>query len=152
MSRGVRFVTHLCVCVAFWEVFQRFRSENVSQHQIKVFFTHRSKHSDVAVRSELQQVTITRSLPFYTAVLFFCCSATHAAFPPPQAVHIMVGLLNIGLGASLATCSSPYPFWLGGMVISNFCPGHLYLKYAHLFTLYSLESHPKGLYHGGKST
>lgn len=97
----------------------------------------------MAVRSELQQVTITRSLCFYTAVLFCCCSATHTAFSPPQAVHIMVGLLNIGLGASLTIFSSPYPFWLGGMVISSFCPGHFYLKYAHLFTLYSIEIHPK---------
>lgn len=88
-------------------------------------------------------LNLTRSLRFYAAVCFCCCSATHTAFPPPQAVHIMVGLLNIGLGAALAFCSSPYPFWLGGMVISSFCPGHFYLKYAHLFTLHSTEIHPE---------
>nr|XP_046255877.1 transmembrane protein 176A-like isoform X2 [Scatophagus argus] len=30
------------------------------------------------------------------------------------AIHIMVGLFNIGLGANFVY-SSPYPFWLGGM-------------------------------------
>lgn len=29
----------------------------------------------------------------------------------------MAGFLNISLGMELVTCSSPYPFWLGGMFI-----------------------------------
>ncbi|XP_073341832.1 uncharacterized protein [Pagrus major] len=33
------------------------------------------------------------------------------------ALHITVGLLNIGLGAIIDVRSSPYPFWLGGMFI-----------------------------------
>ncbi|XP_030248760.1 transmembrane protein 176B-like [Sparus aurata] len=33
------------------------------------------------------------------------------------ALHITVGLLNIGLGAIIEVRSSPYPFWLGGMFI-----------------------------------
>lgn len=41
-------------------------------------------------------------------------------FHPPQALHIMVGLLNIGLGVCLFSRSSPYPFWLGGMVSTCF--------------------------------
>lgn len=48
--------------------------------------------------------------------MFTVHTAAHTAFPPPQALHIMVGLFNIGLGAIPVFHSSPYPFWLGGMV------------------------------------
>lgn len=47
-------------------------------------------------------------------------AAAHTAFPPLQAVHIMAGLFNIGLGAIPFPYSSPYPFWLGGMVSKLF--------------------------------
>lgn len=35
----------------------------------------------------------------------------HAVIPPPQALHIMVGLLNIGLGLILI-CSQGYAWWM----------------------------------------
>lgn len=47
------------------------------------------------------------------------CYATQVfviVISPLQALHITVGLLNIGLGAITDVWSSPYPFWLGGMV------------------------------------
>lgn len=49
----------------------------------------------------------------------------HVVFPPPQTLHIMVGLLNIGLGLILHASGGGswrqmdytyFPFWLGGMV------------------------------------
>lgn len=52
----------------------------------------------------------------------------HTAFPPPQALHIMVGLLNIGLGVCLYSRSSPYPFWLGGMVSTCFNRACVHVK------------------------
>lgn len=49
----------------------------------------------------------------------------HTVFPPSQALHIMVGLLNIGLGVILS-CSrggswyqmdeTAFPYWMGAMV------------------------------------
>ena len=39
--------------------------------------------------------------------------AVHTVFSAPQALHIMVGLLNIGLGALF---TDAFPFWLGAVV------------------------------------
>lgn len=142
LKRCVVCCTFGCLCHFLREVFQGLNermchniSESFSLHTEATLKTvlYERKHSNVA----RTLWTPTGDHHFYTA--------THTLFSPPQAVHVMVGLLNIGLGASLAICSSPYPFWLGGMVISSVCPGHFYLKYAHLFTLDSIEIHPKGL-------
>ncbi len=60
------------------------------------------------------------------------CSCTvqvlvvHTVFSPPQALHIMVGLLNIGLGTILLLSGGGswwqmdwtlFPYWFGGMVL-----------------------------------
>lgn len=72
------------------------------------------------------------------------CSApqvfvVHTVFPPLQALHITVGLLNIGLGAIIEVRSSPYPFWLGGMVSKHF----LMIFFPYKMFIYMFPSLPQ---------
>lgn len=69
----------------------------------------------------------------------------HTVFPPLQALHIMIGLLNIGLGEILISSgatwwqmdASGFRYWLGGMV-SKLLLYFLSLRNSHMYNTKSL--------------